>query len=175
MMGSIRFRLCWCHSEDLFVCFGAKPTQRAWMQDRKWRREGRSQRRRRESVEKGGRREQSSCDSCPEKHTVNRRRQWEDGSRAVKRWVSIPSGFVEVSCKYSLAIACKWTESCTKLSHILPPSCAWSWSKSVFVRLFFSSTSNIPMIRICEIDIGNLKTRNFTKLVQARNFLLPLR
>ena len=30
---------------------------------------------------------------------------------------------------------------------------------------------NIPMIRICEIDIGNLKTRNFTKLVQVRNFI----
>ena len=30
------------------------------------------------------------------------------------------------------------------------------------------------MIRICKIDIGNLKTRNFTKLVQLRNFLLPL-
>ena len=28
--------------------------------------------------------------------------------------------------------------------------------------------------RMCEIDIGNLKTRNFTKLVQVRNFLSPL-
>ena len=25
---AIRFRLCWRHSGDLFVCFGAKPTQR---------------------------------------------------------------------------------------------------------------------------------------------------
>ena len=32
---------------------------------------------------------------------------------------------------------------------------------------------NIPMIRICQIDIGNLKTRNFTKLVQVRNFYSP--
>ena len=32
---------------------------------------------------------------------------------------------------------------------------------------------NIPMIRKCEIDIGNLKTRNFTKLVQVRNFYSP--
>ena len=27
------------------------------------------------------------------------------------------------------------------------------------------------MIRICEMDIGNLKARNFTKLVQVQNFL----
>ena len=27
------------------------------------------------------------------------------------------------------------------------------------------------MIRICEIDIGNLKTRNFMKLVQVQNFM----
>ena len=48
---------------------------------------------------KEGRREQSAWDRCPDKDTVSRRRQREDGSRAVKRWVSIPSGFVEVSCK----------------------------------------------------------------------------
>ena len=32
---------------------------------------------------------------------------------------------------------------------------------------------NIPMIRICEIDIGNPKYTIFTKLVQVRNFYLP--
>ena len=35
--------------------------------------------------------------------------------------------------KYSTAIACKCTESCTKVSYRLPRSCAWSWPKSVFV------------------------------------------
>ena len=25
---AIRFRLCWRHSDDLYVCFGMKPTQR---------------------------------------------------------------------------------------------------------------------------------------------------
>ena len=39
--------------------------------------------------------------------------------------------------KYTPSIACKCTESCTKVSHWLPPSCTWSWPKSVFVRLFF--------------------------------------
>ena len=32
---------------------------------------------------------------------------------------------------------------------------------------------NIFMIRMCEIDIGNLKARNFTKLVPVRNFYSP--
>ena len=56
-IGSIHFRLCWRRSENLFVCFGVKPTQRAWGEDRpgdwKWRREGRFQRRQRDSVDKG--------------------------------------------------------------------------------------------------------------------------
>ena len=45
---------------------------------------------------------------------------------------------------------------------------------SQFAVAHYHYVYNIPMIRICEIDIGNLKTRNFTKLVQVRNFLLPL-
>ena len=53
MISSISFHLCWHWSENLFVCFGTKPTQRAWgrdlPQDRKWRKEGRSQRRQRVS------------------------------------------------------------------------------------------------------------------------------
>ena len=92
---------------------------------------------------KEGRREQSDWDSCPEKETVSRRRMWEDGSRSVKWWVSIPCGFVEVSRNYSSTIACKWPESCTKVSHSLPPSLAWNWPKSVFLRLFFSSTLSV--------------------------------
>ena len=48
-IGSIHFHLCWRQSENLFVCFGAKPTQKAWGWDllpyRKWTRERRSQRR----------------------------------------------------------------------------------------------------------------------------------
>ena len=33
------------------------------------------------------------------------------------------------------------------------------------------SVWNIPMIRMCEIDIGNLKKRKLAKLVQVRNFI----
>ena len=98
-MGSIRFRLWWCHSEDLFVCFGAKPTERAWARglpcDQKWRREG-PREDSENQLKKEGRREQSAWDRYPEKDTVSRRRLWEDGSKTVKRWVSNPSGLVEV-------------------------------------------------------------------------------
>ena len=40
--------------------------------------------------------------------------------------VSIPCGFVGVSRKYTPAIACKCTESCTKVSQTSPTSCVWS-------------------------------------------------
>ena len=75
---------------------------------------------------KEGRREQSAWDSCLEKDTVNRRRQWEDRSRAVMRWISIPSSFVEDSRKIHAEIAYKCTESCTKVSRALSPSCPYS-------------------------------------------------
>ena len=67
-MGGIRFCLCGCRSENHFVCFGARPTERAWgrflLQDRKWRREGRSLRKLRKPVDKEGL-----------KRTVSRREQ----------------------------------------------------------------------------------------------------
>ena len=90
---------------------------------------------------KESRREQSAWDSGQEKDPVCRGRQWEGGSRAektVKRWVSISSGCVKVSSKYSPVIASKCTASCIKVSLGLPPSCAWSQLKPKFVRLFFS-------------------------------------
>ena len=40
----------------------------------------------------------------------------------------------------------------------------------IYIYMF---VCNISMIQICGIDIGNLKTRNFTKLVQVRNFYSP--
>ena len=48
MMGGILFCGCGCQSEDPFIYFGAKPTQRAYARDfsrdRKRKKEGRSQR-----------------------------------------------------------------------------------------------------------------------------------
>ena len=141
---AIRFRLCWRHSGDLFVCFGAKPTQRAWgwdlPRDRKWGREGRSQRRQREQMTQQGRREQSACGICSEKDTVGRRRLW---VKTVKDELTFLVALWKFRANKCPAIAYKCTESCTKVSHRLPPSCAWSWPESVFVRLFFSSTLSV--------------------------------
>ena len=110
-------------------------------------------------------REQSIWDSCPEKDTIGRRRQREDGTRAkktVKRWVSITSGFVEVSHNYSPAIAYKCTKSCTKVSHRLSPSCAWSWPKSVFVRFFLFFHPLGCVLRICK-EMCNAPSRKWEK------------
>ena len=51
-----------------------------------------------------------------------------------------------------------------------------SWyNKNIFLKdlcVFFKCLCNIHIIYWCgEIDIGNLKTRNFTKLVPVRNLL----
>ena len=133
---AFRFRLYWCHSEDLFVCFGAKPTQRAWTRDRKWRREGKCQRRQREAV-----------DNRPEIAVQRRTQSAEGGSEKMEAGQSRDeSAFLvalwKFSAKYTPAIACNCSESCTKVSQT-PSSCAWSWPRPVFVRLFFSSTLSV--------------------------------
>ena len=116
-----------------------------------WTREGRSRENRERQLTTEGRREQSAWDSSSGKDTVgsekmevgqrrestevkkttaktcwsteagltNARRQSRDGSAfLVALW--------KFRAKYTPAIACKCTESCTKMSHKLPPSCAWS-------------------------------------------------
>ena len=138
-MGGNRFSVYGCQSENPFVCFGVKPTQRAYARDRKWTREGRSERRR-ESAEEDSRieiavqRRTQSAEGGSEKMETEQRREstevrkttaqtcWptEAGLTNARKWVSIPSGFVEVSCKYTPAIACKCTERCTKVSQTSP-------------------------------------------------------
>ena len=59
-MGDICLSVCGCQPENSIVCFAAKPTQGGWVRDRKWTREERSQRKQRESVDKGGWRELSA-------------------------------------------------------------------------------------------------------------------
>ena len=44
----------------------------------------------------------------------------EAGLTNARKWVTIPSGLVEVLRKYTPAIACKCTESCTKVSQTSP-------------------------------------------------------
>ena len=109
-MGDIRFCVCGCQLENPFVCFGTKPTQRAWVWDlkgdRTWTREGRSDRSKKKWV---SRREQM--------RSVGLREQSREGEGInARKWVNFSSGFVEVLRKYTPAIACKFTESCTKVS-----------------------------------------------------------
>ena len=154
-MGGIHFCGCGYQSENPFVCFGAKPTQRACARDlprdRKKTRKGRSQRRgkdsrheravkrRRTQSAESSRRDQSTEQVSQEMRVGQREDQSSEVRKAAARtcwstdagltnarsWVSIPSGFVEVSRKYTPAIACKCTESGIKVSDF-PPSCAWS-------------------------------------------------
>ena len=148
-MSGICFCVCGCQSENSFAGFGAKPSQRAsagWdltPGPRKWTREGTSQWRPTESVDKRD-----------QKETISRREQKEPVDRTVqsgrwkqhreegiaevrkttaktcwptevrlantRKWVSIPIGFVEVSRKYTPSIAYKYTESSTKVSKTSP-------------------------------------------------------
>ena len=92
---------------------------------------------------KEGRREQSAWDSCPEKNTVSWRRRWEDESRQSRDESAFLVALWKFRTKYTLVIACKCTETSTKVSHRLSFACACSWPKFVFVRLFFSSTLSV--------------------------------
>ena len=74
---AIRSRLCWRHSDDLFVLAWnhTRDWGRDFPRDWKWRMEGRSERRQRDQLTEQERRDQSAWDSCPENATVGRRRQ----------------------------------------------------------------------------------------------------
>ena len=52
MLGIRCIGVCGCQSDDPFVCFGSKPTQTACARDRKWMKEGRSERGQNESQQK---------------------------------------------------------------------------------------------------------------------------
>ena len=88
-------------ADDLFVCFGAKPKQRAWTRDlpcnRKWRRKGRSEKRQGELTKepREGSRQRTAEETSRREIAV----QGKDGQQkeAVRedsqRWVDIRSGF----------------------------------------------------------------------------------
>ena len=120
--------VCIRRSENLFVCFGAKPAQRTrgrdFPRDRKWTREGRSQRRQRVSWQR--RAEENSRFEI----AVQRRTQSAEGGNEKMEagQSSDESAFLvalwKFRAKYTPAIACKCTESSRKLSNRLLPSCA---------------------------------------------------
>ena len=122
--------LCGC--VDPFVCFGAKHTQTACTQnlhrDRKKAKEWRSERRQKGTV---SRREQ--------KRSVGLREQSREGeghSQQKPAWLVAFEGvlpWVHARVSSQNAQKVSWNSL----------SCAWGWPKSVFVRLFFSSTLSV--------------------------------
>ena len=107
---------CGCQSEDPSVRFGAKPTQRAcardFLRDKKRTREGRphNQEKSAEETRGVGSREQVTASKCGP----------DAGLATVRGLVSLPGNFVRISLEYTLAIACRCTERCTKLSETSP-------------------------------------------------------
>ena len=180
MLGIHCVGVCGCQSDDSFVCFGAKPTQRACVRDlprdRKRKREGMSQRTvgRRDQSREGqsaGRcsRDQSKEQVSQEMRVGQRGDQstevrkvaagtcWptDAGLTNTRRWVSIPSGFVEVSCKYTPTIAYKCTESCTKVSQTSPLLHLELTQARLFASLFFHLLSCVfcVLVKKCEIPL----------------------
>ena len=131
-MSGIRFCGCGCgcQSEDPFVCFGAKPTQRACARDLPRDRKRTEQSRTEESRERK-KKQQSTELGSRQNMTVGRREQElgavdsEAGLANVRGRVSVPGGFVGISLEYTLALAHRCTESYAKC-HKLLPSCSWS-------------------------------------------------
>ena len=125
-IGRISFRLCWRRSENLF-----------------WR----------ETHTKGpgarspARREVEEGRKIPEKtERTSWQRRAEETSRLerevkrTRRTLSIKLSMVCGFCGSFVRVHTRTSsQNAQKVSHRLPPSCTWSWPKSVFVRLFFSS------------------------------------
>ena len=150
MLGIRCVGVCGCQSDNPFVCFGAKPTQRAFAwdlpRDRKKTREGRSQRRgkgsrheksvkRRTQSAEGGRKDQSTEQVSQEMRVGQRGDQSTEVRKAAARtcWptdagLSDESAFLVALWKFrtdtrprSPANARRAAQKC----HRLPPSCAW--------------------------------------------------
>ena len=144
---AIRFRLCWRHSDNLFVCFGAKPTQRARSPARPEVEEGRKVSEKTERVSWQRKAEENSrleiavwgrtrsTEGGSEKMEVEQRREptevrkvtaktcWptKAGLTNARRQSRDELGFL-VACgsfaQIFTAIAYKFTESCTKVTLI---------------------------------------------------------
>ena len=105
-----------CQSEDSFVCFGVKPTQRAYARDllrgRNRTREGRSPT---EQIRRRNREVGRTGQSAGESRRLLGCEDPEAGLANVRRWVSIPGGFVGISLEYTLTIAHRILGKCHKL------------------------------------------------------------
>ena len=145
--------MCGCLPNDPFVSFGAKPTQRACTRnlsrDRKWTREGRSERGQKDSQKKGtkedNRQKRSVQGMTQSAEGSSRDQSTEQGKNESAFLVAL----WEFSLEYTFALAHRMSKKCQT-----SPSCAWGWPKSVFVHLFFSSTLSVMFcvsVKECEI------------------------
>ena len=112
-----------CQSEYSFVCFGAKPTQKAYAQN--FPPEEDKGRKVRESTEVDRRDQGIKTDQSTEQGS----RQKRAGARTyglrsrftnVRGRVSVPCGFVGISLEYTLALAHRCTESYARVSQNSP-------------------------------------------------------
>ena len=151
MMGGIRFCGCGCQSEDPFVCFGIKPTQRACAPpDRKRTREERSQSRQEKEAEQRSWQNRGSQQSREERWMLEPVDS-EAGLANMRGWVSIPGGFVGISLEYTLTLAHRCTESHAKVSQTSP----FLHLELTQVRLFvlFSSTLSVVYVVLCCVSV----------------------
>ena len=158
-MGGIRFCRWGCHSENLFVCFGVKPTQRAQREifhetRSRWGKEGLREDRRRHSAE-WSRRGQSAWEGSQEKDTVSRREQQTpvDRTGQSRDESALLVALWEFSLEYTLALAHRIHKKCDRIPSLL----RLELTQSVFVRLFFSSTFLFVLwvfVEKCEIHLA---------------------
>ena len=143
--------VCVRRSDDLFVCFGAKPKQRAWGRDlpldRKWRRRGRSQKGQkvswRKKMERGrwklsaevGRRRWKQSREGSQQKSEKRLLRPDDRRRGREKMSAWLVAFVEVLRKIHAGDSLQMHGEC-KVSQN-PLSCAWNWPK--YILFVFSS------------------------------------
>ena len=151
MLAPLRWSLCLCWGETHTKDWG-RDLPRDW----KWRKGGRSERRQRDQSTTESRRDQSAWDSSP-----GEGRSAEGGSER-RQWVSIPSGFVEVSGKIHARDSLQMHKKRHKIVTQTSFSCAWSWPKSVFVHLFFFSHPLDCALHICN-EMCNIPSRKWEK------------
>ena len=140
---AIRFRLCWRHTDDLFVWFGAKPTQRTEDEITSEIGSG-GEKRIAEKTERPTWQSWEEEDGWLEIAVQGKYSHQKEAVReASQRWVSIPSGFKEVSRKIHARDSLQRHEKLHKIVTQTSLSCAWSLPKPVFVRLFFLPPSRL--------------------------------
>ena len=152
-----------------FLCFGAKPTQRActrdFPRDGKRTGEGRSQR----EQEAENRRNQSTDQGSRQERAVNRSRGKPTARMCGRRGhvgqrerMSLHSEWFYGNFARTHARANPQMHRMLGKYHKLPPSCAWSWPNSVFVcSLFFHPLGSAYCVLCVRKEMWNIPGRRW--------------